>query len=830
MKKLLAILLCLAALAGCFAFAVSADGEEALPSLTVNSAELNKKGSSLSVSLTADDKFLSENKGEEICLLKLEPWESTENLAGKQPLATAELKKSELTFKCGFEELTDRFCSYVAAKRTGDGYTPVSDVRYVDNLAVLADDSSPYPEYGSKKGLIADDDARVLLTGAAHTVIRVNADELLLSTSTTDSTSFVYGGMTYYLSQSALAALDHKVRFYSDSGVNIFLQITLSGKYRNGGDRLSCLYYPDAPDTAAGYALNATSKDAMSYYIAFIDYLTDRYDDPAEYGRIGSWIVGNEVDTNSLSHAAGEMWMAEYCDAYSRLLRTTYASAVSRCASARVYVSVSNSWNARPNNSSALYNASLFLVNLTSKMRAEGDFDWRVAVSARPSDPSLARIWEDGAAEGSNYVTMNNLSLLTDALGRDNLSYNGQARRVAVTDFASASDPAAPTDMTQAAAYAYAYHVALFNDSVDALIYSVLTDESDKEYVYPAPSDEDDGEEADAPQSGTLCLGMIDSNGIEKPLYDLFCNIDAATPHDPEYKDGKASSFALSYIGISDWRELCPEYSAEKTVSHNLVKSLSILSESIPSKLRSTEIADFEKGDFGGFYAAAGGVYTELRTVENADGLSSAMLYAGLTPGGGEANMGLNCLLDSIPAKKLEYVSLDIFVEAPADVASVEVLLTLAAPAGKSSKDGLFLGTSTVKPNEWQEVTFSISDLVGRAESFDTLGIWISSYDGQDHEGSWALILDNVTAYGKGSSAFWRVIGTILLVIFILFVMLVAALFALRVYNVRRIKKRRAELARRRAMARRRAAMQTQNGTLPPNGTQTENGRPKMNN
>lgn len=830
MKKLLAILLCLAALAGCFAFAVSADGEEALPSLTVNSAELNKKGSSLSVSLTADDKFLSENKGEEIYLLKLEPWESTENLAGKQPLATAELKKSELTFKCGFEELTDRFCSYVAAKRTGDGYTPVSDVRYVDNLAVLADDSSPYPEYGSKKGLIADDDARVLLTGAAHTVIRVNADELLLSTSTTDSTSFVYGGMTYYLSQSVLAALDHKVRFYSDSGVNIFLQITLSGKYRNGGDRLSCLYYPDAPDTAAGYALNATSKDAMSYYIAFIDYLTDRYDDPAEYGRIGSWIVGNEVDTNSLSHAAGEMWMAEYCDAYSRLLRTTYASAVSRCASARVYVSVSNSWNARPNNSSALYNASLFLVNLTSKMRAEGDFDWRVAVSARPSDPSLARIWEDGAAEGSNYVTMNNLSLLTDALGRDNLSYNGQARRVAVTDFVSASDPAAPTDMTQAAAYAYAYHVALFNDSVDALIYSVFTDESDKEYVYPAPSDEDDGEEADAPQSGTLCLGMIDSNGIEKPLYDLFCNIDAATPHDPEYKDGKASSFALSYIGISDWRELCPGYSAEKTVSHNLVKSLSILSESIPSKLRSTEIADFEKGDFGGFYAAAGGVYTELRTVENADGLSSAMLYAGLTPGGGEANMGLNCRLDSIPAKKLEYVSLDIFVEAPADVASVEVLLTLAAPAGKSSKDGLFLGTSTVKPNEWQEVTFSISDLVGRAESFDTLGIWISSYDGQDHEGSWALILDNVTAYGKGSSAFWRVIGTILLVIFILFVMLVAALFALRVYNVRRIKKRRAELARRRAMARRRAAMQTQNGTLPPNGTQTENGRPKMNN
>ncbi|MBQ3100240.1 MAG: hypothetical protein IJC50_04535 [Clostridia bacterium] len=816
MKKLLAILLCLAALAGCFAFAVSANGDEA--SLSIKSAELNKKGNSLTVALTADEKFLAENKGESFCLLKLESWESTENLAGKQPLDEAELKKSELTFKCGFEELTDRFCSYVAAKRTGDGYTPVSEVRYVDNLSILADDTSPYPEYDGKKGLVADDDARVLLTGASHTVIRVNADELLLSTSTTDSSSFVYGGMTYYLSQSGLSALDRKVRFLSDSGVNIFLQITLSGKYRGSGDRLECLYYPEAPDGASGYALNSTSSAAMAYYTAFIDYLTDRYDDPDEYGRIGSWIVGCEVDTNSLSNAAGEMWMAEYCDSYSRVLRTTYASAVSRYASARVYVSVSNSWNARANNSSAVYNASLFLVNLTSKMRAEGDFGWRVAVSARPSDPSLARIWEDTAAEGSDYVTMNNLSLLTDALGRDNLSYNGEARRVAVTDFASASDPAAPTDMTQAAAYAYAYHAALFNDSVDALIYSVLTDETSKEYVYPVTDGGDASDTQDEPQmqTGTLCLGMIDSNGIEKPLYDLFCNIDAATPHDPEYKDGKAASFALSYAGLSDWRELCPEYSAEETASHNLAKSLSILSESIPSKLKATEIADFEKGDFGGFYAAAGGAYTELRTVENADGLSSAMLYAGLTTNGGRENMGVTCRLDSMSSRKAEYVSFDIFVEAPLDVTSVEVILTLCAPDSSETDRGLFLGTSTVKPNEWQEVTFCASDLTAVSETLDTLGIWISSYDGQDHEGSWAVVLDNVTAYGKSSSAFGKIVGTILLVIFVLFVLLVAALFALRVYNVRRIKKRRAELARRRAIAQRRARM-TGQGVPPQN-------------
>ena len=819
MKKLLAMLICLAMMLSiCVFFTVADEEDQSLP-VTLASVELNKKGTAVTVTASVDDAYLSENKGKELCLLKLEPWESADSLAGKQPVAETSLKKTEFTLKCGFEELTDRFCSYLIAERTGDGYAALSNLRYVDNPGILADDQSPYPEYG-KKGLVAQDDARVLLTGSSQTLVRVNADELLLSTSTTDSISFVYGGMTYYLSQSGLSALDHKIRFYSDSGINVFLQITLSGKYRNSGDRLECLYYPEAPDGADGYALNTTSKDAMKYYVAFIDYLTERYSDPAGYGRVGSWIVGYEADTNSLSNAAGEMWMAEYCDSYSRLLRTTYASAVSRYAAARVYVSVSNSWNARENNSSAIYNASLFLVNLAAKTRSEGDFDWRVALSARPSDPSLAQIWNDPSAEGTAYVTMSNLSLLTDALGRENLAYNGQPRRVAVTDFASVSDPAAPTDMTQAAAYAYAYHIAEFNDSVDALIYSVLKDETDKEYLYPtADESAENTEEGAAPEmtAGILSFGMLDSNGIEKPLYDLFCNVDAALPHDSSYKAGNAAAFALSYVGISDWRELCPGYTAEKAVCHNLVESLSILSESIPSKLKATCIADFEKGSFGGFYAAAGGIFTELRTVENPDGISSAMLYAGLTPNGGEANMGLNCRLDSMPAGKAEYVSFDLFVEAPADVASVEVIMTLRAPDGKETGRGVFLGTSTVKPNEWNEITFKTSDLTCRSETLDTLGIWVSSYDGQDHEGSWALIVDNVTAYGRGSSSFWKVVGVIFLVLFILFVLLVGALFALRVYNVRRIRKRRAELARRRAMAARRAAMHQQPPRHPTN-------------
>lgn len=834
LSMLLCLTLCISMMLGIGAISVFADGEETkAASVTVSSVALNKKGSSVTVSAAVDKDYLSKNEGNTLYLIKLESWEDTSSLAGKQPIDEVKLKKAEISFKCDFEELTDRFCSYVVAEKTSDGYTALSDDHYVDALGSLADDTTPYPSYATKKGLIAADDSQLLLTGSSQTVIDIRVDEFLLPSGTTDSISFVYNGITYYISESALTTLDRRVNFLTDSGVNIFARLSLSGKYRNTDTRLAALYYPNTADGAVGYALNTTSKEAMSHYIAFIDYMTDRYAAPAgEFGQIGSWIVGIDIDTNEKTNSAGEMWMSAYTDSYSRMLRVTHSAAVSKWSSARVYVPVSNCWNARPNNSSLLYNASLVIKALNAEIKAEGDFGWRVALDASPSDLTLQEIWQDEGAEdkgSSGYITMKNLSALTDLLAAKEYAFNGEGRGVAVTGFASTSNPAAPTDMTQAAAFVYAYHIAAFNDSVDALIYSYYSD-SDAVIEVPEESEpaagEDDGEtEGDvSPEESGITLdevrlGLTDEKGIEKPIYDVFCNVDSAYPADPEYKTGSASNFAMSYVGVSDWREVAPSYNLKNTEKRKVVDSLSVLTESIPAKLKTTDIADFEKGDFGGFYAAAGGVYTELRTVENADGLSSAMLYAGLTANGGNANMGVNCDLDSLKAERAEYLTFDLFVEAPVDVTTVEVVLTLRSAADEDHIEGLYRATASVKPNEWQEIAFKTTDYISNVENLDTLGIWVSSYDGLDHEGSWAIILDNLTAHGTKSSIFWKVVGIVLLVLLIIFVLLVAALFALRVYNVRRINKRRAaEAARRRAMAARaRRQGMAQGGTPPQN-------------
>ena len=826
---LLCLALCASILLG-MSISVFAEGEEKA-GVTVSSVTLNKKGTAVTVSAAADKDYLSKNEGDTLYLIKLEAWEDSSSLAGKQPVDDLKLKKAEFSFKCDFEAETDRFCSYVVAEKKGDEFVALSDDHYVDGLGTLADDTTPYPTYATKKGLIASDDAQLLLTGSSQTVIDIKADEYLLPSSTTDSTSFVYGGVTYYVSQSALDTLDRRVNFLCDSGVNIFGRLSLSGKYRGTDTRLAALYYNDAADGASGYALNTSSKEAMAYYIAFVEYLTDRYGTPdGEFGHIGSWIVGIDIDTNELTNSAGERWMSAYVDSYSRMLRVTYASAVSKWSEARVYVPFSNCWNARPNNSSLLYNSNLVLNALNAEIRAEGDFGWRVAIDARPSDLTLSQIWQDEAAEdktGSGYITMKNLSVLTDYLAGEGFAFEGEARRVAVTGFAVTSNPKAPTDMTQAAAFVYAYHRAAFNDSVDAFIYSVYSDADAPIADLPAstaPADDESADEetaeegdessdtaVDAVTPDEVCLGLVDDEYIEKPIYDVFCSVDAAMIADPEYKSGSASNFALSYVGITDWREVVPSYNLKNTEKRGLVDSLSILGASIPAKQKSTEIADFEKGDFGGFYAAAGAEYTELRTVENVDGLSSAMLYVGLTPNGGTANMGVACDLDGLKAARAEYITFDLFVEAPVDVATVEVVFTLRSAADEDHSEGLYRATASVKPNEWQELAFKTTDLIASVERLDSLGIWISSYDGLDHEGSWAVILDNVTAHGARSNVFWKVVGTIFLVLLIIFVLLVAALFALRVYNVRRINKRRAaEAARRRARARRQAMMQGQ--------------------
>ena len=796
-RSLPVILLAALLLAVTAFFAYADDAADNTPAVTITSVSPDKKLTSLTVTATVKSDYVSSNEDATLYLMELEAWSGNSIPADKKPVAQSKLSGGEITFTCDLDPALDKYDSFVVAAKDGAIYTALSEAHFIDDPSVFAPADTVYPEPAGKKGLVCDDTGTIILSGASQTVLSVRLDDLMLPASAAaDSVSFIYAGNTYYASRAVLDRLDADVRVLSDAGVNIFGQISLSGKYIGSEEKAAALYYPNAEANAQGYALNASSQTAINLYTAFVDFLAGRYCTPAgEYGFVGSWIIGLGADSNSPLNSAGDAWLDAYSESYQRAMRIADVAFRSNFAQARIYVPVSNNWNSRSSSSPLEYNVYLLLTNLTRNVKLHGDMPWRVALTATASDPTKTTVWNDEGATDENatkYITMKNVAQLIAFLDREDVKYNGEGRNLAVTGFAVNSSPDSPGDMTPSASFAYAYYKAAFNDRIDALIYSVARDDPSKLYTYRTPVTGEDGSVTEQNVSTALYFGLFDSSGAKKPIYDVFRNIDAALVSDQNYKAGDVTSFALSIIGIPDWGRAVPGFSADEAAVRNVSEAMPILSSDIPSKAKVKFAADFEGGEFNGFYPA-GAVYTELRTVENQNGDASAMLYAGLTPDGGSGHMGVACPLNGLASENVKYVTFDVFVEAPSEVTSISVSVSVMSGGDQ------FVGTAAVKPNSWQEITFRCEDFGKRAAAADLLTIYVSSYDGADHAGSWGLILDNVETYGVKKSAFWSVLGKLLLAVIIIAVLLVIALFVLRVINVRRAKKRRAEAARRRA-------------------------------
>ena len=167
------------------------------------------------------------------------------------------------------------------------------------------------------------------------------------------------------------------------------------------------------------------------------------------------------------------------------------------------------------------------------------------------------------------------------------------------------------------------------------------------------------------------------------------------------------------------------------------------------------------------------------------------MLYAGFANDGGRARSGVTCMLAQ-PASDAGYVTFDVLVEAPVEVASATVEVSLGASGSEDGSSARFIGAATVKPNTWEQVTFKIEDLSSVCDRVDSLSIFVSSYDGLNHAGKWGVTLDNVALCGGSSRSVGSVVKTVFIVLIVLFLLVVVAVMALRAYNSHKAKKRRA--------------------------------------
>ncbi len=397
----------------------------------------------------------------------------------------------------------------------------------------LAQDTTPFPNVDSKKGLQVQmvDDALAL--GIKHAALNVNFASLLSASTNGD----------FSINERSLENLDRQVKPLSDAKVVISLILLY---YKSGNAALDKLmlhpkYDPASPNNLT--AFNLKNPKSAAAYSACVEALAKRYS-PADskHGRVWNYIVGNEVNSHWFWYNMGRVGMEELADNYLDAVRATQTAIRKHSAHARVYLSLEHHWNIRypGGDEKQSFAGRPFLDYFAKRAKESGDFDWHIAFHPYPEDLFNCRTWNDKSATHSldtPRITFKNIEQLTEYFRRPELLYNGQPRRIILSEQGFHSPDTQEGQLLQAAAYAYAYQKIRNLDAIDSFILHRHVDHG---------------------QEGGLNLGLWARHkpgrhpaepAEKKKIYEVFKAADT-----PDWE--AAFRFALPIIGIKSWSEI----------------------------------------------------------------------------------------------------------------------------------------------------------------------------------------------------------------------------------------------------------------------------------
>ncbi len=768
---------------------VSADANEVGK---ITSVELTKSQSEVAIEISLTKEYVKANKPATMYIFELLPHESTSAINSMEPVKEfkiAEKTTVKLPFYNG--NMTRLYSKFVVAEKADDGtYNIITAAKYVENVSALAKNTEAYPERPSKKGLQVQMFTDAQQLGVAHTVVNVPINEYLHGESCDAAQSFVYNGQTFYVDSAKIALLDHKVKTYTDAGINVYFNIILTAPTENAHPNIASLYCEGVSADATLYALNTKNETAMKSYQAFMDYLASRYTrEDRAYGFVPAFIVGFEVNSNRVWNNAGDVDMTNYIYSYCTAFRVAYTAMTSHYANGRVYISLGNNFNAAASdlsvtaNSLQDYPAKAFLDTFASVIKNAGDIPWGLSINPHPSTPGLTEFWNDEYATDdfeTPFITMKNLGTLTRYMSEEALLYNSEIRSIIVGEFGLSGDPSSDESMTmQAAAYALAYYALAQNDDIDAFIYHRHVDHSAEAQYY--------GLWTNVPDSTVEPLA-------KKPIYNVFSLIDTQ-------KSEEVTAFVKHTVGTGAFDMFMAENVKYKQFNDRTVfEGVRAESEDFKRGYKEKVLFDLTEGKLCDFYPTDGAQYVELRSFGDA---SETMLYAKLPDiPNGYTGIG-NSVFDEGAINKAHYITLRIMVATPSDVGSMNLMLRLQENGGGERGGALYEGEVTVTPNVWNDVSFNIKDFSAKTDGeLDLLKLWVSNTDSDSAIGEYGIRLESVTLQVKRGIG---VIGWIFIVLLILVALVVGAYGAL-FLRARYIRKKRREAA----MLRRQEMMRTQ--------------------
>ncbi len=396
----------------------------------------------------------------------------------------------------------------------------------------------------SKKGLQVEDVADALKLGISHATLNLNLNQLISPTEVT-SVHWDLDSKRYYFDENYVGRLDRQVQELSAAGVTVYLILLVYQSGNPDHDRVLC--HPNAslesPNRLA--AFNTVSTEGRLWLQASVEFLAHRWSSRDQtkqgVGGVRGWIVGNEVNSHWFWCNMGRTTMAEFADAYERAVRIVQLATTKHSPDSRVYISLEHHWNMRYPGGDQLqaFHGRDFLQLFNQLVRSRGDFSWHVAYHPYPENLFDPKFWADESAlptDDTPRITFRNLDVLTDYLGQPDLQYQQRTRRVILSEQGFHSSGTEASEITQAAAYCYAYRLVAANRGIDAFILH---------------------RHIDHPHEGGLNLGLrrranatsdasFDERFPPKPIWECFKFAD--TEQWPEY-----FRFALPIAGLDRW-------------------------------------------------------------------------------------------------------------------------------------------------------------------------------------------------------------------------------------------------------------------------------------
>lgn len=434
----------------------------------------------------------------------------------KFPKTSTPTVKIPITGK-GMGNLANHFAFAI---KKGKSYMLVSKPSYIKNPEAGAINTMKRVVPSTKKGMQG---AYTSDLGSKNTLINIELNKMIASNG--GGTPFVYNGKTYYFNEPHPS---WDVTDKNNAGINVTFVILL-----RWDDNCSYLIHPSARVKGKTYyTLNTVESKGRETLAAMFAFLGQTYGQKNCY--VSNWVLGNEVNAHLAWNYAGNQSLTDYMTSYADAFSLLYYGVKQGYGNARCYISLDHAWNkAVP---TAGYSSHATLDTFVSALKKNhSNVKWNLAYHAYPAPLTAPDLWNNtGVTNNVNttlYITPKNIEILSKYIKNN----YGKDTRIILSEQGFTSSRG---QNIQAAALAYTYYKAEFDDMIDAVIFRC---------EYDAQEEVAQG----------LAMGMMDRNGGRKEAYNVFKYMD--TP-----SSTKVTTPYLSTIGAKSWSSIIPGYSAKK--------------------------------------------------------------------------------------------------------------------------------------------------------------------------------------------------------------------------------------------------------------------------